>query len=210
MDVRTQILAEATRLFAANGFDGTPLQAIADAVGIRKPSLLYHFSSKDELRRSVLDTLLSHWKDRLPALLRAATSGEDQFNSVVTELVGFFTADPQRARLLVREVLDRPDEVRQLIADRVQPWLGIVTNYIRKGQDRGVVHADLDPEVYCAQVINLVVASVATWDCIGAFLPGDDRDAAFRKHIDELLRVARTSMFRVDPGKPFDSEKAAG
>jgi AcrR family transcriptional regulator len=205
MDVRTQILAEATRLFAANGFDGTPLQAIADAVGIRKPSLLYHFSSKDELRRSVLDTLLSHWKDRLPYLLRAATSGEDQFNSVVMELVGFFTADPQRARLLVREVLDRPDEVRALIENKVQPWVGIVTDYIRKGQDRGDVYADLDPEAYCAQVINLVIASVATWDCIGAFLPGD-KDAAFQKHIDELLRVARTSMFRVDPGKPTDSE----
>ncbi|MFB6372555.1 MAG: TetR/AcrR family transcriptional regulator, partial [Bradymonadaceae bacterium] len=60
-DVRALILEEATRQFAAKGFDGTSLQAIADEVDITKPSLLYHYSSKAELREQVLEELLSHW-----------------------------------------------------------------------------------------------------------------------------------------------------
>ena len=75
-DVPTRILEEATRLFAARGFDGTSLSEIAGAVGIRKPSLLYHFPSKDALRRSVLEHMLSHWNELVPRLLKAATSGE--------------------------------------------------------------------------------------------------------------------------------------
>ena len=43
MDVRSEIPYTATRLFAAKGFDGTSLEATAEAVGVRKPSLLYHF-----------------------------------------------------------------------------------------------------------------------------------------------------------------------
>ena len=57
--VRDQVLHEATRLLARHGFEGTSLQAVADAVGVKKPSVLYHFKSKEDLRQAVLDSLLS-------------------------------------------------------------------------------------------------------------------------------------------------------
>ena len=195
--MRQQILSEATRLFAAQGFDGTSLQSIADAVGIRKPSLLYHFKSKDELRRGVVEHMLSHWSEALPRLLRAATSGHDQFDAIVGEMVAFFTRDPDRARLIVREVLDRPDEVRALLEAQVRPWVRIVCDYIRKGQAQGRLYEDADPEAYCVQVINMVIASVATYSCIGALVTDeDDRTVAVRRNTDEMLRVARRSLFK--------------
>jgi AcrR family transcriptional regulator len=193
MDMREQILAAATRRFSAQGFDGTSLQAIAEAVGIRKPSLLYHFKSKDELRRAVLEHMLSHWNEVLPRLLVAATTGEDQFEALVGEMIAFFTADPDRARLLVREVLDRPQEMRALLDRHVRPWVDQVCAFIRKGQRQGRLYAEADPEAYTVQVINLVIASVATHDCIGALL-GDGHDSS-QRNAGELLRVARCSLF---------------
>jgi len=44
-DVRAATIAAATRLFAAQGFGGTALQDIADAVGVTKPAILHHFPS---------------------------------------------------------------------------------------------------------------------------------------------------------------------
>ena len=73
-DMASAILVEATHLFAARGYDGTSVQAIADAVGIRKASLLYHYPSKEALHRRVLEELLSQWNDRLPALMLARAS----------------------------------------------------------------------------------------------------------------------------------------
>ena len=121
-EVQERVLREATRLFAARGYDGTPLQAIADAVGVRKQSLLYYYPSKEELRQAVLQHVLAHWNDVLPQLLLAASSSHGQFDGVLGEMVAFFSADPDRARLLLREILDRPREPRQLIERRVQPW----------------------------------------------------------------------------------------
>jgi AcrR family transcriptional regulator len=195
-DVRERILAVATRQFAQRGFEAASLDDIASEVGIRKQSLLYHFASKDELRRGVHQKLLDHWNGLLPRLLQAATSGEEQFEAVVTELVAFFTADPDRARLVVREVLDRPDEVIGLMRTQVRPWVDIVCNYIKKGQAQGLIWPEVDPEAYVVQVINLVVASVATHHCIGGLLPESRRGAVPRRHIDELVRVARASLFR--------------
>ena len=90
VDITQQILAHATRLFAARGFVGASLRDIAKAVGIRKPSLLYHFNSKDELRRGVLEKMLAHWNEVVPRLLKAATSGHEQFQAVATETLEFF------------------------------------------------------------------------------------------------------------------------
>ena len=43
---RQQILVHAARLFGRHGYHGTTTREIADAVGIRQPSLFYHFSAK--------------------------------------------------------------------------------------------------------------------------------------------------------------------
>lgn len=191
-----RILQEATRLFAARGFDGVSLQEIADAVGITKQSLLYHYPSKDVLRRSVLEHMLERWGDVLPKLLRAATAGQGQFDAVAKETVDFFAADPDRARLLVREVLDRPEEMAELIATRVRPWTALVCGTIRRGQAEGRLHADVDPEAYVACAINLILGTLATSRCLGALAPeGKSADEMLARHIQEVLRVAKTSLF---------------
>src|SRR5262245_13983819 len=160
-----QILTAATRLFAARGYGGTSLQDVADAVGIRKQSLLYHFPSKEALRRRVLDALLSRWNDVLPRLLMAATSGEDQFDAVLAETIRFFAQDPDRARLLLREILDRPDDVSAMVTTHIAPWVEVVCGYIRKGIERGEIAPEVDPQGYVLGVMHSIVSTVATADC---------------------------------------------
>lgn len=51
---REEILAAATELIAASGFNGVPLAAFAAASGLTKAGLLHHFASKDDLLIAVL------------------------------------------------------------------------------------------------------------------------------------------------------------
>src|SRR5579883_382302 len=112
-DVRTATVAAATRLFASRGFDGTALQDIADAVGVTKPAVLHHYPSKEHVRQAVLDSILEHWNRTLPRLLLAATESHDRFEGIVGELTRFFAEEPDRARILLRETLDRPADFRK-------------------------------------------------------------------------------------------------
>jgi len=194
-DMRARILVAATRLFAARGFDGTSVQAVASAVGIRKASLLYHFPSKDALRRAVLDGLLARWKDIVPQILRAATAGDDTVGAVISEVVDFFRADPDRARLLTREVLDRPEEMRSRIQEHLSPWMGLVTTAVRRGVEQGLVRPGIDPEAWVVEMVTLLVGtfalSGATVDILGGVELGAD---AQDRRLREVFRIARASL----------------
>jgi len=196
MDVPSQILSSATRLFARRGYDGTSLSAIAESVGIRKASLLYHFPSKEDLRRAVLDQLIQHWNEVLPRLLGAVTSGRGRFEALTRELVAFFQADSDRARLLVRELMDRPEEMRARLAQGVRPWVDLLSDYVRRGQEGGEILPDVDAEAYVVHVITLTVCGIAALPVVTALMPeGTSRTSIEARHVDELLRIAAASLF---------------
>lgn len=192
--VKDHILSEATRLFAQSGVKGTSLQAVADAVGMRKQSLLYHFKSKADLRARVMSRLLSHWKQEIPALLGASVSGQDRFSSAVTALVDFFREDPDRARLVLREMMDDPTAARAGIVEHLRPWSTLLLDTIAMGQRAGVIKKDLNARSYLVHLIVMVIGAVAVSDVAGAiFEPADgEADAA---DLDELVRMARVALF---------------
>ncbi len=197
-DVRAQILKVATRIFAARGFDGTTLQAVAEEVGIRKPSVLHHFPSKEALRAGVIDDVVQHWNRLVPQIMRSATSGANRFDFFMRELVGFFAADPDCARLFARESLDRPKELRAVFLEHVRPWLAMIGEGIREGQRRGTYRGDLDPEVYTARILQFIVIVMATGDLLTIPEEGGAR-AREPQEVRELLRIARASLFKDDP-----------
>ena len=170
MDVRAQILTHATRLFAERGYDGTSVQEIADAVGIRKPSLLYHFHSKDELREKVIAEMLAHWNAVLPGLLLKAST-EERFDATMEALTEFFIEDPDRARLFLRETLDRPKSMKTMLAQFVQPWVNLLGEQLERAKDQGLVRGDVDPQAYAVEVITMAVAGTAVIDTLQTILP---------------------------------------
>lgn len=202
--VRDQVIATATRLFAAGGVDATPIQDIADAVGISKQAVLHHFPSKEQIRRAVLDAIIAHWRDELPRLLLAASASDERFDSIFDAVYRFFAKSPERARFIMREALDRPAETRGMLR-AIAPVLRGIAGYIRAGsyeRDGG-----LDPDAYVLHVMQMVIGAAAIAEVTRPMLGTDAEGRA--RYDGELARIARSSLFGARRPKRADAQRRA-
>ena len=195
MDIRSSILKQATHLFADQGFDGTSVQQIADAVGLRKPSLLYHFGTKEELRQQVLAVMTTQWNEVLPQVVLKAPH-EDRFDAMMGALCSFFMEDTDRARLLLREVMDRPNVMRGQVDDFAKPWIQMVADQLERAKAKGLVQQAVDTTAYAVQILTMIVSSIAVFDNLHLYIPDDSTHGNPReRHITELIRIVRTSLY---------------
>lgn len=134
---REHILGEARRLFAEHGFDGTSLNDIAEAVGIRRPSLLHHFASKEALYREVFEASISDWFVRIAAAVEAPRSGFEQMDRVLATGFEFFIANPDFVRLFRREALEDNSEFASEFAAVLKPQIDGVCGFFEKEMAAG-------------------------------------------------------------------------
>ena len=89
-DTRGEIVDTAMALFAEQGYDKTSLRQIADAVGVTKAALYYHFRTKEDIVGSALED----YTRRLTTLIDAAAetpAGAQRNTALVDGLFELFT-----------------------------------------------------------------------------------------------------------------------
>ena len=96
------IVEVARRRFADHGFSSTSLTEIADEVGIRRPSLLHHFPSKEALYQDVLMGDLADWGTLVHDAVADPIEGWPQVERVIRTAFRFFVERPSSSSRTTR------------------------------------------------------------------------------------------------------------
>lgn len=86
-DTRLQIVATADRLFYQQGFEATSFAHIADAIGLSRGNFYYHFKTKDEILRAVIDKRLADTRTLLEGWESEAASPAERIRCFIGILV---------------------------------------------------------------------------------------------------------------------------
>jgi AcrR family transcriptional regulator len=120
---REAIATAATRMFAERGFDGASLSDIAEAVGIRRPSLLHHFPSKLALYQDVFTRALFDWTDRVEEAV--ANSREEKgwryVDHVLDASFEFFMENLDFVRIVRREAIEGVGHLGMDLGEALRP-----------------------------------------------------------------------------------------
>ncbi|MDX6328491.1 MAG: TetR/AcrR family transcriptional regulator, cholesterol catabolism regulator [Streptomycetaceae bacterium] len=142
---RSELLATAAEVFAAQGYNATTVRQIADAAGMLAGSLYYHFDSKESMVDEILSAFLGELWAGYDAVLAAGLGPRETIEALVTE--SFREIDRHRPAVAIYQ--------KEAMHLSVQPRFGYLAGSQKKferawlgtlerGAGAGVFRADLD------------------------------------------------------------------
>jgi len=156
--VPERIIEEATRLFVASGYASISMREIAEAVGVSKAGLYYHFKDKQALFLAILTANLDHLGSLIQAARQQGATAREQVSGMLHAI--FDQAPNQRA--IIRLASQEMTHLSQ--AARAEFGRAYQTKFIRQVEEillGGVERGELKP----------VNVQLATWLLLGMAYP---------------------------------------
>jgi AcrR family transcriptional regulator len=169
------IVQAARRIVHEHGADALSMQAIADQVGVRAPSLYKRFTNRD----AVLDVVAKECLDDLGARLARASrnlSGAPALAAMAKTYRDFAKRTPRLYKLLYTQRGEAADLV-QARADAVAPLLQVLASVVERPEQR----------LPAARMLTAFLHGFVSMEIEGAFKLGGDVTKAFEFSLQKLI-----------------------
>jgi TetR/AcrR family transcriptional repressor of mexJK operon len=195
-DVR--LLDVATRLFMERGFDGTSIDAVAEAAGVSKPTVYARYQDKRDLFVAVLRGRIQKWLAPLSAAAEAQAiegcpkSIKTTLHELSRHMVAYTLAPEAGAlqRILSAQAVQFP-EVAKMANE--EGWLRAVrgiSSILRQSAARSQIKVD-DPELAADMFLNLVLGHSKRLALYGIAMEPETEERHRKAAVDFFLNAIR-------------------
>ena len=186
MTTRDRILEEALRLFSEKGYDGTSVESIAEAVGIKAPSLYKHFKGKEDILNSIIDVSEKRYSENFGSAhsVGKLPGSKEEFLKLSIERFSYTLNDPNIRR--IRIFLTQEQFRNKRMADitnrhQMEDVQSLMEKMLGGMMETGVVKKD-DPRLLAVEIASPAVLLVSESDRMP-----DKRDEIL-KNFEEHIR----------------------
>ena len=144
---RAEVIAAAAQLFDVGGYHTVSMEDIADAVGIRKPTLYHYFRAKDEILYEIyletIDRLLARQERRSAVPL----DPKQELLEVMGDVLEVVETLPGHVRVFFEHHRELPAARHDEIMAKRERYHQHTVDVIGRGIEDGSFRADLDPQL---------------------------------------------------------------
>lgn len=189
---RQRILDVAGVMFGNRGFDAVSLDQIAAEVGVAKQTLLYWFSSKDELIQEVLSETAVELTLVIEAAIRSAP--DDPLDRMEAVIKAVFRPAVRRPSLLglVREISRLPAEGSERLTNSLRPLVDRAVAWMTNEMNAGRLRRG-DPHLIVA-LAYATVTGIATEPEALRVVGWNADIVGLRRLRGELVRFLRAAL----------------
>jgi len=154
-----QILDLAETLIQTRGYSAFSYQDIAEALGIRKASIHYHFPSKTDLGVAVIDRYIARFDSALNEIAADQAQSSMAMLDFYVQPYLQFAGTPDKVCLsaaLAGEMLALPAEIRE----KVEHFFRTHQAWLTRILERGVARGDFELQVAPAKVARMTFGAL--------------------------------------------------
>ena len=197
-DTKALILKAALKRFADNGYAGVSLSEIAEDVGIKKPSVFHHFSSKEALYRAVILDEFADWVFLMTDAIGNNLNGWAQVEKLLRAAFTFFEQHPSFVCIARREALDPESLFSTELGTALKPLVDQGSAYLQTEMDLGRLKK-YEPRQLLITGYGASLSYLSDASLVSAVIDGDPLSTSAletrREHVIAILREA------MDPSK---------
>lgn len=187
-----KLISQAISMFGRSGFENTTLDAVAEAAGVRKQTLLYYFPSKDDLFESCVEELSTRLLGTLEKALEGDQLGWDRVEAIIRSIFRMAEQWPELP-LFLREAARRSPQIVQRIAGEMEPLRKRAIQYLERGMDEGLFSKQ-DPGLLLFTLYTAVVGSLTEAGVLRAVAGGASGRTALGRREEELVQFVRRAL----------------
>jgi len=192
---RAAVLAAAERLFARRGFAATRLEDVAEAVGVKRAALFYHFRDKQELYDAVIEDAFGALVACLDEAFSVPRPIAERIERAVEAWVDAIVARPALARLILRHAAEAEENGDQPLFPAAERLLRVGFSLFEQGRASGELQPVHDDPFHTASAV--VGATVFFVSAFGALLPTSEFDPLAPQQVAAHKRDALRTVRRL-------------
>ena len=188
---KEKILDVALESFSTSGFDATSLDAIAKSLGVRKQTILYHYTTKKGLLNAVVERAAGNLITSIEEVLSSELKGWERIEALARMIFRLALREPLLLGLL-REV-SRPGSVgSERLKILMTPLMDRATLWMQSEMEFGRMRRT-DPRLVILSAYSTVVGLATEIEVLrAAGIEQALRPVATRRR--ELMRFLRVSL----------------
>lgn len=151
MDTKEKILKESRAFFASNGYEGTTMTMIANKIGIKKPSLYSHYTSKEQIFKDVLDKEVTDYIEFLHGSMKTDDSSvKDRLYKLLVEHA--LGDDEDSMNFYYRFIKYQPVELEDYVVDKFSEMEKETQEIFENILKQGKKNREIDPILSNSQI----------------------------------------------------------